>query len=103
MRKGTRTVSLKWFRAVGAGPTDRRNYRLADWLDGSERAFTNMTLSSEVELRWGERCAFGSGIIYVIVVGSNVLLGLAGPGSAALFDGFVKPISRALLSNPRLG
>jgi hypothetical protein len=44
--------------AVGAGPTDRRNYRLADWLDGSERAFTFMTLSSWVELRWDERCAF---------------------------------------------
>jgi hypothetical protein len=88
---------------VGAGPTDRRNYRLADWLDGSERAFTNMTLSSEVELRWGERRAFRREIIYAIVVGSNVLLVLAGPDTAPLFDGFVKPISRVLLSNPRLG
>ena len=62
-----------------------------------------MTLSSEVELRWDERRAFRRGIIYAIVVGSNVLLVLAGPGTAALFDGFVKPISRVLLSNPRLG
>jgi hypothetical protein len=33
------------------GPTDRRNYRLADRLDCSERAIANITLSSEVELK----------------------------------------------------
>ena len=39
----------------------------------------------------------------MFVVGSNVLLVLAGPGTAALFDGFVKLVSRVLLPNPMLG
>ena len=42
----------------------------------------------------------GAGIIYVFVVGSNMLLVLAGPGATALFDGFVKPVSRVLLLSP---
>jgi hypothetical protein len=42
-------------KAVGAGPMDRKNYRRADWLDCSERARANITLSSEVELKEGER------------------------------------------------
>jgi hypothetical protein len=37
-------------KAVGAGPMDRSNYRRTDWLDCSESAFANITLSSEVEL-----------------------------------------------------
>jgi hypothetical protein len=38
-------------KAVGAGPTDRRDYRRADWLDCSERGIADITLSSEVELK----------------------------------------------------
>jgi len=34
---------------------DRRNYRRADWLDCSERAIANITLSSEVESKEGKR------------------------------------------------
>jgi hypothetical protein len=62
-----------------------------------------MTLSSVVESMRGERGALGSGIIYVFVVGSNVLLVLAGRGSGALFDSFVKRVSGVLLLNPWLG
>jgi hypothetical protein len=32
-------------KAVGTGPMDRRDYRRADWLDCSERAIANITLS----------------------------------------------------------
>jgi hypothetical protein len=42
-------------KAVGAGPIDRKDYRRADWLDCSERASANITLSSEVELKEGKR------------------------------------------------
>jgi hypothetical protein len=45
----------------------------------------------------------GSEIIYVSVEGSNMLLARVGPDAAALFDRFVKPVSRVLLPNPRLG
>lgn len=34
---------------------DRKDYRRADWLDCSERALANITLSSEVELKEGKR------------------------------------------------
>jgi hypothetical protein len=34
---------------------DRKDYRRADWLDCSERAIANITLSSEVELKKGKR------------------------------------------------
>jgi hypothetical protein len=34
---------------------DRKDYRLADWLDCSERAMANITLSSDVELKEGKR------------------------------------------------
>lgn len=34
---------------------DRKDYRRADWLDCSERAMANITLSSKVELNVGKR------------------------------------------------
>jgi hypothetical protein len=34
---------------------DRQDYRRADWLDCSERAMANIMLSSDVELKEGER------------------------------------------------
>jgi hypothetical protein len=53
-------------KAVGAGPTDRRTYRRADWLDCSERAIANITLSFEVESKCG-----GRRIIHVSKVNGN--------------------------------
>jgi hypothetical protein len=44
---------------------DRKNYRRADWLDCSERAQANITLSSEVELKEGKRNAFERQIIRI--------------------------------------
>jgi hypothetical protein len=34
---------------------DRKDYRRADWLDCSERAVADITLSSDVELKDGKR------------------------------------------------
>lgn len=51
---------------------DRKDYRRADWLDCSERAIANITLSSEVELKRANAIAFGRQIIHIIYGNDNV-------------------------------
>ena len=51
---------------------DRKDYRRADWLDCSERAMANITLSSGVELKEGKRKAFGRQIIRIFEGNDNL-------------------------------
>ena len=52
---------------------DRKDYRRADWLDCSERATANITLSSGVELKeWANAKAFGTKIIRIFDGNDNL-------------------------------
>jgi hypothetical protein len=51
---------------------DRKDYRRADWLDCSERAMANITLSSEVELKSADAVASGKPIIPIFGGNDNL-------------------------------